>query len=112
MTLITIVSVLSACGGGSNTIEGKYVKAKKSNLCPEYMNFQKDNALEVKNSEWVNGSIWDATYEVTEDKDYKYKVKYDDERVERYKFKFSDDKKKLTTSADGDDYKCEFKLEE
>lgn len=108
---MTIAGVLSACGGGSNSdsIEGKYVKSKKNNLCHEYIDFKDDKNLEIKTSAWSDGSVEDATYEKQENGEYKFK--YQDGSSEIYNLKISDDRKELTTSEDGKSYKCEFKLE-
>lgn len=110
MTLITIAGLLSACGGGSNSLEGKYVKSKEDNLCSEYVDFRSDKDIELKRSSWSSGAMEDVTYEKIEDG--KYKFTFEDGSTEQYILNFNKDKTKLKMNKVGNDNICTFKKED
>lgn len=110
MIFLVTVSILGACGekNENSSITGKYEKSKKNNLCYEYIDFQEDNKFEVKNSEWVNGSISQGTFEKTGENQYTFN--FDDGRIEKFTFTFSGDKKELETNKEDADLVCNFKV--
>jgi len=110
MIFLVTVSILGACGekNENSSITGKYEKSKKNNLCYEYIDFQEDNKFEIKNSEWVNGSIWQGTFEKTEENQYTFN--FDDGRIEKFTLTFSKDKKELEATQN-DNVICSFEKE-
>jgi len=110
MIFLITASLLGACGGKDDSISGKYVKAKKSNLCQEYINFEDNNKFELKRSSWSSGEIATGKYEKLEDKN-KYKFNFEDGSNEVFNLKFSKDKKDLKASKEGSETVCEFKAD-
>lgn len=107
MIFLITASLLGACGGKDNSISGKYVKAKKSNLCQEYINFKDNNTFELKRSSWSSGEVTTGEYEKLEDSN-KYKFNFEDGSNEVFSLKFSKDKKNLKASKEGSETVCEF----
>lgn len=103
-TTAMAVLFLSACGGNSNPLIGKWEKTdEKAAACRDYFKFEEGNKVELKSSKLQGGQTYFGTYENIGDDDYKFTF---DQGSDTFRLKVDGDK--MTAQISGGTTVCEY----